>query len=610
MRIRFLGFALLFGLSLFSSPCEGDGDGIPAITNVEERKKAPYEDMLHWAISQSDPASLTAKMEDYKRRNANISELMTPEVREALFPVDEASEMVRIISLLSETDTAEKDPVEAERVIMILEEYVQQVDNAMNLHKMGGLTVLLRLLLSETGAYNVRVAAAWCLGTAAQNNDVVQEQLLSLGAVDGIVRLAVSRVGAAIRALSVPSSSSEGVAASEDLPLLQALPERAREEVESLLIQYDQALALQVNASTGVGVHTPAQRAELRRAAAADLAAEVALWEGDFVSKLLFCTSALIRNSKAGAQIADSDGLFRVLVDSVVGAAPAAVKAAVQGETGRDRELRLKVVGGLVKKGLALLQTAAVQFPDLSWIDELMGRSGEDSLGLRVLSLLESLGSRSKILLESSEDSEGVLSASSRASSGGLDFDLVEKSLSLLSAAVVASKGRGGEGEESAAEMEVLFGKGQGRDLVQEGKEVTGRENDGEIVELKRRFLSGLSLILSPCTGGGVSDFDEEGSVGGAGMKVIHVDADADLCSPLVHHWDSVLSLSGLVSSSDIGRARDRWRAHLHRLAASSFEGSSESESSDEEENLENREGKVQGTKVLQIGPPSSKDEL
>jgi len=99
---------------------------------------------------------------------------------------------------------------ELEGALTSLRDLVEQVDNAGNLHGMGGLRPLLDLgapvLLSssaellpeveemassaEQRASSVRASALWTLGVAVQNNEPVQAELLSL---DGVSRL-VSRL--------------------------------------------------------------------------------------------------------------------------------------------------------------------------------------------------------------------------------------------------------------------------------------------------------------------------------------------------------------------------------------------------------------------------------
>merc|ERR1719262_1289241 len=75
---------------------------------------------------------------------------------------------------------------ELENALLRLQEMVEQVDNAGNLHRMGGLEPLLDLATGTQRSANLRTIALWTLGVAVQNNEPVQADLRSL---DGLSRL-------------------------------------------------------------------------------------------------------------------------------------------------------------------------------------------------------------------------------------------------------------------------------------------------------------------------------------------------------------------------------------------------------------------------------------
>merc|ERR1719218_520077 len=75
-----------------------------------------------------------------------------------------------------------------------LEELVEQVDNAGNLHRMGGLKPLLDLgvaglLVGDVRrSESVRSLALWTLGVAVQNNPPVQADLVDIGGLPSLLQ--------------------------------------------------------------------------------------------------------------------------------------------------------------------------------------------------------------------------------------------------------------------------------------------------------------------------------------------------------------------------------------------------------------------------------------
>ncbi|KAI1663068.1 Fes1-domain-containing protein [Daldinia decipiens] len=70
-----------------------------------------------------------------------------------------------------------------------LEQLVESLDNANLLSKLGLWTPLLELLAHEED--QLRLMAAWCVGTAVQNNAPSQERLVALGGVERLVTMAL-----------------------------------------------------------------------------------------------------------------------------------------------------------------------------------------------------------------------------------------------------------------------------------------------------------------------------------------------------------------------------------------------------------------------------------
>lgn len=70
------------------------------------------------------------------------------------------------------------------------EQMIENLDNANNLGPLALWTPLLQCLAHEEG--EIRKMAAWCVGTAVQNNEKSQERLLAMGGIEPLAKLAIS----------------------------------------------------------------------------------------------------------------------------------------------------------------------------------------------------------------------------------------------------------------------------------------------------------------------------------------------------------------------------------------------------------------------------------
>lgn len=69
------------------------------------------------------------------------------------------------------------------------EQLIENLDNANNMQPLGLWEPLLNQL--DNSSSEIRKMAAWCVGTAVQNNEKSQQQLLSIGGVPKIANMAV-----------------------------------------------------------------------------------------------------------------------------------------------------------------------------------------------------------------------------------------------------------------------------------------------------------------------------------------------------------------------------------------------------------------------------------
>ncbi|KAJ5719620.1 Hsp70 nucleotide exchange factor fes1 [Penicillium malachiteum] len=86
------------------------------------------------------------------------------------------------------------------------EQLIEGIDNANNLEPMGLWTPLVQLLEHEEA--DMRRYAAWCIGTAVQNNEKAQDKLIVLNAIPKLVKVATTDSNPATRKKAVYAISS------------------------------------------------------------------------------------------------------------------------------------------------------------------------------------------------------------------------------------------------------------------------------------------------------------------------------------------------------------------------------------------------------------------
>lgn len=87
------------------------------------------------------------------------------------------------------------------------EQLVENIDNANNLQPLGLWTPLVSQL--DHPAVDLRRMAAWCIGTAVQNNVAAQERFLAVDGIPKVCRLALHDPDQAVRRKAVYALSSE-----------------------------------------------------------------------------------------------------------------------------------------------------------------------------------------------------------------------------------------------------------------------------------------------------------------------------------------------------------------------------------------------------------------
>ncbi|XP_024527110.1 hsp70 nucleotide exchange factor FES1 [Selaginella moellendorffii] len=145
------------------------------------------DSLLQWAIGHSDPEKLkdsareTMRLtpEELAKRRADIKELM----ERLKMPSD--ADLMRIA--IKDLKNSSLSVDEHKRALDELLELVEPIDNANDLNKLGGLEAVIDVLQSPEE--DIRVAAAWVLGKASQNNRLVQSQILQMETLPALMKM-------------------------------------------------------------------------------------------------------------------------------------------------------------------------------------------------------------------------------------------------------------------------------------------------------------------------------------------------------------------------------------------------------------------------------------
>ncbi|KAF7558643.1 hypothetical protein G7046_g5527 [Stylonectria norvegica] len=142
-------------------------------------------ELLKWSIGNS-----AASRDDPTATAAPPTSDLTPELMAALMggPSD-ADLMKASMEIIQSTDPNEVTLDDKLVAFDNFEQLIESLDNANNIANLELWTPLLEQLRHDER--EIRKMAAWCIGTAVQNNERTQERLFAMGGVPPLVELAV-----------------------------------------------------------------------------------------------------------------------------------------------------------------------------------------------------------------------------------------------------------------------------------------------------------------------------------------------------------------------------------------------------------------------------------
>eukprot|EP00271_Cylindrocystis_brebissonii_P005257 TRINITY_DN17206_c0_g1_i1.p1 TRINITY_DN17206_c0_g1~~TRINITY_DN17206_c0_g1_i1.p1 ORF type:complete len:443 (-),score=85.01 TRINITY_DN17206_c0_g1_i1:1-1329(-) len=172
-----------------------DAEGLVEEGTFEASSFSNMESMLHWAIENSDKEQLAAAAKSVSPMTPEEISLRRHHIKEVMDAMKMPSDAELMTTAIADVKNASHLSVdEVLRALQELLQLVEPIDNANDLHTLGGLLALADVLThSDT---RVRALTAWVLGTAAQNNPKLQQQYIDIGLLSALLNLAASAVDA------------------------------------------------------------------------------------------------------------------------------------------------------------------------------------------------------------------------------------------------------------------------------------------------------------------------------------------------------------------------------------------------------------------------------
>ena len=158
--------------------------------------------LLAWAIENQAPEE-TVTMEDPNAVTQKRRELTQDDLRALMGGPSDADLMKQAIGVILHPEADHEARITA---FDNFEQLIENLDNANNIEPLGLWKPLLTLL--EHDDAELRKMAAWCVGTAVQNNEKSQQFLLGHGGVSIVAKMAIDDKDNAARRKAIYALSS------------------------------------------------------------------------------------------------------------------------------------------------------------------------------------------------------------------------------------------------------------------------------------------------------------------------------------------------------------------------------------------------------------------
>jgi len=158
-------------------------------------------ELLKWSVENSTTTANDPSAAPPTNRHLN------PDALNALFGGPSDADLM--ISSMAAIKSSDPDISLEDKLVAFdnFEQLIENLDNANNLEPLALWTPLLECLADKEK--EIRMMAAWCVGTAVQNNEKSQERLLAMNGIPALVKLATGKEeGGKVRRKAVYALSS------------------------------------------------------------------------------------------------------------------------------------------------------------------------------------------------------------------------------------------------------------------------------------------------------------------------------------------------------------------------------------------------------------------
>ncbi|KAJ5302141.1 hypothetical protein N7508_007004 [Penicillium antarcticum] len=157
--------------------------------------------LLKWSVANSQ---VSEGAESGTPTAPEAAKGLTPDMVRTLFGGPSEADLMRAAMEVVHSDEAD---MENKLIAMDnFEQLIEGIDNANNLEPMGLWTPLVQLLKHEEA--DLRRMAAWCIGTAVQNNEKAQDKLVLMNVFPDLVTIATTDSNPAARKKAIYAISS------------------------------------------------------------------------------------------------------------------------------------------------------------------------------------------------------------------------------------------------------------------------------------------------------------------------------------------------------------------------------------------------------------------
>jgi hsp70-interacting protein len=153
--------------------------------NTNHRMDRGLNELLKWSIENASTTENDPSAAPPENRGLNA------EAMAALFGGPSEADLMKVS--MEAITSADPEITLDDKLVAFdnFEQLIESLDNANNIANLGLWTPLLEQLQHDEA--EIRKMAAWCIGTAVQNNERTQERLFAMGGIPPLVRLATQQ---------------------------------------------------------------------------------------------------------------------------------------------------------------------------------------------------------------------------------------------------------------------------------------------------------------------------------------------------------------------------------------------------------------------------------